>query len=220
MSTTAAVAAPPGWDELLLAGRCHRLELVVYRQGSGSFGLGLDDNNLITEPRHPLERNDLVLACNGVSIVGSKLQDHMPSATASSMLLAILRLKPDTTVKDLISAGLKAGAKGSAIKDLLSPRTSGRKRNLVRPTPLMVPPPVAPKLAEDAGMLLQGRRRDGRASRRAAVAPYRSPKGSEGVPSLGGLGKPGSPSGLTPTMSGASLSVDDLLDQRGTTAAA
>jgi hypothetical protein len=136
MSTTAAVAAPPGWDELLLAGRCHRLELVVYRQGSGSFGLGLDDNNLITEPRHPLERNDLVLACNGVSVVGSKLQDHMPSAAASSMLLAILRLKPDTTVKDLISAGLKAGAKGSAIKDLLSPRTSGRKRNLVRPTPL------------------------------------------------------------------------------------
>ena len=138
---------------------------------------------------------------------------------SKDMLLAILRLKPNTTVKDLISAGLKAGAKGSAIKDLLSPRTSGRKRNLVRPTPLMVPPPVAPKLAEDAGAPLQGRRRDGRASRRAAVAPYRSPKGSEGVPSLGGLGKPGSPSGLTPTMSGASLSIDDLLDQRGTAAA-
>ena len=207
-----AVAPPPGWDELLLAGRCTREELVIHRLETGSFGLGLDDSNVVTESKPPLQQYDIVLAVDGRSIVGSKLTQHVPSD--SSMVLTVLRLKPDTSVKDLVGTGIGKAAGTSPLRDLLSPRSSGRKRNMVRPAPLVVPPkPVD-----------VGRRRESRLLRKAAIAPYRSPRGVEShPPSLGNpagnpdpLGSPtklGSPSGLTPTMQGASLHTVESLVQ-------
>jgi hypothetical protein len=81
------------WAALESSGMMSRLELHVQRGPTGSFGIALNDGNVVTNvgADSALERLDVVLEVNGESIVGDRLLSRVPMF--GDMELTVLRLK-------------------------------------------------------------------------------------------------------------------------------
>ena len=101
--TAAPIGASEQWDALEESGLVLRLEITVHRPRGGSFGISLNDANVVTNcsDDSALQRSDAIIEVDGTDISNSKLERHVP-AEGESMVLTILR--PQAKLSTLQSA--------------------------------------------------------------------------------------------------------------------
>ena len=96
-----------------------RVELVVRRGPTGSFGIALNDANVVTNvgADSELDRLDVIIAVDGESIVGERLANKVPMF--GDLELTVLRPNEGVT-EDQLERALSAARRGVLLlpKDL------------------------------------------------------------------------------------------------------
>ena len=119
------------WPELEECGAASRAWCRVERLPHGSFGLALNNCNVLTQkPTNPmctLKQFDLVVEVNGVTLEG-RLCDELNAgdrANAGSVVLTVLR--PTVSVDQLLRAAAKLDRRGGTSSALRSPSRGWRE---------------------------------------------------------------------------------------------